>query len=124
MSSDGGTSLTADNFRSDGRIQWNELAKTIFTSVWLAWGSFLAGVFELVFGLLSSFVEWLYRGYATIAGIPFRGWTGLLEAAWRGAGQSIAGFGLGAWFVGVLVVAAFFLLAARALQLLIEGVQP
>jgi hypothetical protein len=124
MSSDGQTGLTSDDFRSDGSIQWTELGKTLLTSVWLAWGSFLAGVSELVFGLLSSFIEWVYSGYATFLGLPFQGWTGLLRAAWKGAAQSIAGFGLGAWFVAIIVVVAFFLLAERAFRVLTEGVQP
>ncbi|ELZ38881.1 hypothetical protein [Halorubrum tebenquichense] len=124
MSGDRQTSLTSDDFRSDGRIQWTELGKTLLTSVWLAWGSFLAGVSELVFGLLGSLIEWLYSGYATLLSLPFEGWTGLLRAAWRGAAQSIAGFGLGAWFVAIIVIVAFFLLAERAFRVLTEGVQP
>ena len=124
MSSDGRTSLTSDDFRSDGSIQWTELGKTLLTSVWLAVGSLLAGLSELVFGLLGSFIEWLYSGYATLLSLPFEGWTGLLRAAWRAAAQSIAGFGLGAWFVAIIVIVAFFLLAERAFRVLTEGVQP
>lgn len=122
--SSSGTSLTSDDFRSDGSIQWTELGKTILTSIWLAWGSLVAGLLELVFGLLSSFIEWVYSGYATFVGLPFRGWAGLIDAAWRGAGQSLAGFGFASWFAAVVVVVAFFLLAERAYRTLIEGVQP
>lgn len=125
MSGNGGTSLTADDFKSaDGAIQWAELGKTALTSVWLAWGSFVAGVLELVFGLLSSGIETLYGAYATAAGIPFENWTGLIESAWLGAGRSLGELGLVAWVVGALVVAAFFVLVARAFGLLSEGVTP
>lgn len=124
MSSDGRTSLTSDDFRSDGSIQWTELGKTLLTSFWLALGSFLAGVSELTYGLVGSLIEWVISGYSTILGLPFEGWASLFGAAWRAAAQSIAGFGLAAWFVAIIVIVAFFLLAERAFRVLSEGAQP
>jgi len=122
----GGTpEATADDFIVDGSVQWRTLGGQLFASFWLRLGALVAGIIELVFGLLSSAVETAFSAYGSVFGLLFRGWPELFDAAWLTAGRSLAGgFGLAAWFVSVLVVAAFFLLISRALRTLIDGVTP
>lgn len=119
------STVTADDFTDEGGIQWRKLGRALVVSFWLRLGALVAGVVELVFGLLSSMVETAYDAYATFLGLPFNGWPSLLDTAWLTAGRSLVeSFGLLAWVVAIVVVAAFFWVVTRALQTLIQGVTP
>lgn len=125
LDSGGGDTATSGDFIGEDGIQWRKLGRTIFVSLWFRVAVAVAGLIELVFGLLGSMYETAYGAYATFIGLPFTGWTSLIETSWVAAGQSlVANFGLFAWGAAVVVVAAFFYLAGRALQTLIQGVTP
>lgn len=121
----GTTQATSGDFIGENGIQWRSLGRSLIVSLWFRVAIALAGLIELLFGLLASLFEYVYGAYETLLGLPFTNWESLIETAWKAASQSLVGdFGLLAWFVAVVVVAAFFYVAARALQTLIQGVTP
>lgn len=121
----GSTQATSGDFIGEDGVQWRSLGRSLIVSLWFRVAVALAGLIELLFGLLASVYEYAYGAYETLLGLPITGWDDLLETAWDAAAQSlVGGFGLFAWIAAVVLVAAFFYVAGRAFQTLIEGVTP
>lgn len=121
----GTTQATSGDFIGENGIQWRSLGRALVVSLWFRVALAVAGLIELLFGLLGSVVDSVYGAYETLLGLPFNGWADLLATAWDAAAQSLVGsFGLFAWIAAVVVVAAFFYVAGRALQTFLEGVTP
>ena len=74
--------------------------------------------------MVSSAVQTVFDGLASLFGLPFTGWADLTGASWVTAAESVATFGLGAWIVAVVVIAAFFLLVWRTVETYVTGVLP
>lgn len=121
----GSTQATSGDFIGENGIQWRSLGRSLIVSLWFRVAVAVAGLIELLFGLLGSAYEAAYGAYAKLLGLPFNGWADLLATAWDAAAQSLVdSFGLFAWVAAVVVIAVFFYVAGRALQTLIQGVTP
>ena len=120
----GQSPTTPGEFMTENGVEWRVLGERLVASFWLRLGALVAGLVELVFGLVSSAVQTVFDGLSTLFGLPFTGWAELTGASWVAAAESAATFGLGAWLVAVVVVAMFFLLIWRTVKTYITGVLP
>ncbi len=120
----GQSPTTPDEFMTENGVEWRVLGERLVASFWLRLGALVAGLVELVFGLVSSAVQTVFDGLASLFGLPFTGWAELTGASWVAAAESVATFGLGAWIVAVVVIAAFFLLVWRTVETYVTGVLP
>ena len=114
-----------DEFVGDDGIKWGALTERLSTSLVLALGALMAGLIDLVTGLLASALSTYYGAVGAFASLPFTGWTGHIEAAWTAASTALRGeFGLIGFVAGILLVTAWLLLLARGIDALREGVAP
>jgi len=120
----GQSPTTPDEFIGDNGVKWRVLGERLVASFWLRLGALVAGLVELIFGLVSSGLETIGDGLATLFGLPFTGWAKLTGTSWIVAGESAANFGIAAWFVAVVVIALFFVVSWRALGAFLMGVLP
>lgn len=115
-SATGSSEDPTEAFIDEDGIKIGALVSRLFTSWILAVGSGVAAIIELWSGVLSGAASRYYGALQWLFSAPFDGWTGLVDAAWTGAGESVGELGLFAFVGAVVLVSAWFVLLASALE--------